>query len=218
MLLLTFRAGYLDLISRPILVVGSVLMQIELAIGQCRLGVHGTYGLNYPRHHLGTMLVSSLGWKLFLPEEFFFLTILIFELVSIFLFSFPRKSMIFLLKKMKEEEWKLTFFLPSSLLLFFLFSFHKFIAHCHLFQLNYPLKECFKRGIPSVRSRNSTLLSKSWPGRNHLREKPKTKYNLSRNQAICDRWCMGMATLSSTNASTVCVMPVMKVLWGESVL
>ena len=33
----------LDLISRPILVVGSVLMQ-------CRLGVHGTYGLNNPLH------------------------------------------------------------------------------------------------------------------------------------------------------------------------
>ena len=43
------------MIGRPILVVGSVLMQIELEIGQCRLGVHGTGGLNNPWPHLQTM-------------------------------------------------------------------------------------------------------------------------------------------------------------------
>ena len=52
MLLLTLKSR-LDLISRPILVVGSV--DAELAIGQYRLGVHGTCGLNNPWHHLRKM-------------------------------------------------------------------------------------------------------------------------------------------------------------------
>ena len=40
----------LDLISHLVLVV-YLCVDAELAIGQCRLGVHGTYGLIYPWHH-----------------------------------------------------------------------------------------------------------------------------------------------------------------------
>ena len=47
--LLLALKSQLDFISRPILVVGSVLM--ELAIGQYRLGMYGTLGLINPWHH-----------------------------------------------------------------------------------------------------------------------------------------------------------------------
>ena len=45
------------------LVVGSAVVDAELAIGQCRLGVHGTYGLINPWHHLRKMSswVGNLG-------------------------------------------------------------------------------------------------------------------------------------------------------------
>ena len=45
----------LDLISRPILVVCWLSVDSELAIGQYRLGVHGTCGLINPWHHLRKM-------------------------------------------------------------------------------------------------------------------------------------------------------------------